>query len=150
MMQPFLLPLIATLIQAPGAVDRLSWIAGCWEGRTANRVYTEQWMKPDGGLMLGMSRTVIGDRATEFEFLQIRQDGGGVAYVAKPSRQAEASFKLVRQADREAVFENPEHDFPQRIIYRLQADGSLVARIEGKVNGADRASDFAMKPATCP
>lgn len=150
MMPPFLLPLIATLIQAPSGLDRLNWIAGCWEGRTANRVYTEQWMKPAGGLMLGMSRTVTGDRTTAFEFLQIREDTAGVSYVSKPSGQTEASFKLVRQSDREVVFENPQHDFPQRIIYRLQPDGSLIARIEGKTNGNDRASDFPMKPATCP
>jgi hypothetical protein len=150
MMPPFLLPLIATLIQTPGGLERLNWIAGCWEGRTGNRIYTEQWMKPAAGLMLGMSRTVTGDRVTAFEFLQIRDDGSGMSYVAKPSGQAEASFKLLRQSDREVVFENPQHDFPQRITYRLQPDGSLLARIEGKLNGADRASDFSMKPAACP
>ena len=34
-----------------------------------------------------------------------------------------------------ALFENTAHDFPQRIIYRRDADGSLLARIEG---GAER------------
>ena len=144
------LPLAAALLQTPASLDSLSWMSGCWEGRNGNRVYAEQWMTPAGGLMLGMSRTVVNDRATEFEFLQIRQDNSGIAYVAKPSGQAEASFKLLRQSDREVVFENPQHDFPQRIIYRLQTDGSLTARIEGKSNGADRGIDFPMKRATCP
>ena len=100
--------------------------------------------------MLGMSRTVVGDKATEFEFLQIRQQGPDVFYVAKPSGQAEASFKLIRHSDREAIFENSQHDFPQRIIYRLQHDGGLAARIEGKMNGADSGIDFPMKRVACP
>jgi len=138
------------LFQGSVSLDQLSWISGCWEGRTGNRVYTEQWMKPGGGLMMGMSRTVAGDKATEYEFLQIRQQGHDILYVAKPSGQSEASFKLVRHSDREAVFENPQHDFPQRIIYRVQPDGSLFARIEGKNNGTDRGVDYPMKRATCP
>ena len=136
--------------QGSVSLDQLSWISGCWEGQTGNRVYTEQWMKPAGGLMMGMSRTVAGDKATEYEFLQIRQQGQNILYVAKPSGQTEASFTLVRHSDREAVFENPQHDFPQRIIYRVQADGALLARIEGKNNGTDRAVDYPMKRAICP
>jgi hypothetical protein len=137
-------------LQTPVATEQLNWISGCWEGRSPNRVYTEQWMKPEGGLMMGMSRTVVNNKATEFEFLQIRQQGADVFYVAKPSGQAEASFKLIRHSDKEAVFENPQHDFPQRIIYRLQPDGSLLARIEGTNNGTQRGIDFPMKRATCP
>jgi len=133
-----------------GNVDRLSWISGCWEGRTGNRVTVEHWMKPDGGLMMGMSRTVVAGKASEFEFLQIRQQGTDVVYIAKPSGQAEASFRLAHSSDREAVFENPAHDFPQRIIYRLQADSSLLARIEGLANGVEKGIDYPMKRAQCP
>jgi len=148
--QLLLVPLMIGLFQTAPSIDRFAWISGCWEGRSANRVYDEQWMKPEGGLMMGMSRTVVGGKATEFEFLQIRQQGTDIFYVAKPSGQAEASFKLIRHSEREAVFENPTHDFPQRIIYRLQPDGSMTARIEGKTNGAERGIDFPMKRASCP
>ena len=144
-----LLPFLLTFFQASASVDDLSWISGCWELRNGNRTTTEWWMKPSGGTMIGMSRTVTGDKTTAFEFLQIRQQSSDLFYVAKPSGQEEASFKLVRRSDREAIFENPQHDFPQRIIYRLQADGSLAARIEGKMNGTDRGVDYPMKRAAC-
>jgi hypothetical protein len=101
-------------------------------------------------LMLGMSRTIVGGKATEFEFLQIRQQGTDIFYVAKPSGQAEALFKLIQHSKQEAVFENPTHDFPQRIIYRLQPDGLMTARIEGKKNGSERGTDFPMKRVPCP
>jgi hypothetical protein len=99
-------------------------------------------MKPAGGTMLGMSRTVRGGKTTEFEFLQIRDVAGRLAYVAKPSGQAEATFSLKTLGEHEIVFENPEHDFPQRIIYRLDAPARLTARIEGTVNGKTRGQDF--------
>ena len=86
----------------------------------------------------------------DYEFLQIRQqDDGEVYYIAKPSRQPEASFKLIKAGPQELIFENPQHDFPQRIIYRLAGDGSLVARIEGTRNGQPRAVDFPMKRVKC-
>lgn len=59
------------------------------------------------------------------------------------------AFKLVRNGPREAVFENPEHDFPQRIIYRLESDGALFARIEGVVSGKEKGRNFPMKRGAC-
>ena len=49
-------------------------------------------MAPRGGSMLGMSRTVIGGKTVEYEFLRIALVDGTLAYVAKPSGQAEAPF----------------------------------------------------------
>jgi len=132
------------------SIDKLGWIAGCWERTGKGRVTTEQWMKPSGGMMLGMSHTVANGRTVEHEFIQIiQEENGDIYYVAFPSRQEKASFKLVKHGEGEALFENPEHDFPQRIIYRLEKDGSLFARIEGTVNGKQRGVDFPMKRATC-
>ena len=48
--------------------------------------------------------------------------------------------------DDEVVFENPTHDFPQRIIYRKGADRSVTARIEGVIDGKARGVDFPFKP----
>ncbi len=131
-------------------IEDLAWLQGCWMGAEKERSYTEQWMKPAAKTMLGMSRTIVKDRTVAYEFLLIRQDEAGeIALVAKPSGQKEASFKLVKLADREAVFENPDHDFPQRIIYRSPEVGVLNARIEGQLKGTARAVDFPMKKVEC-
>ncbi len=132
------------------SVNDLSWLAGCWEANRNGREINEQWMKPSGGTMLGMGRTVADGKTREYEFLQIREEqDGAIYYVARPSGQPEASFKLVKSENKELVFENPQHDFPQRIIYRLQPDGSLFARIEGTANGKARGFDYPMKRASC-
>lgn len=142
--------LIATAQTAKPTLNDLSWLAGCWEANLRGREVNEQWMKPAGGIMLGMARTVAQGKAAEFEFTQIREDkDGAIFYVAKPSGQAEASFKLVKLQNKEAVFENPQHDFPQRIIYRLEAGGSLFARVEATVKGQLRGIDYPYKRAKC-
>lgn len=144
------LTLVATAQdQKPGgfALDRLAWLAGDWRMERAGRVVDEHWMAPAGGAMLGMSRTVAKGKMLEHEYVQIREGpGGDLYYVAQPSKQKEATFKVVAQTDTEVVFENKEHDFPQVIGYRLNADGSVLAWIEGpKADGTTRRVEYAYR-----
>jgi len=127
---------------APGPIDQLAWLSGCWSMTRPDGVTEEQWMKPSGGTMIGMGRTVRGGKTTEYEFLQIREAGGKLAYVAKPSGQAEATFPIASMSADAVTFENPAHDFPQRIIYKRLSETSVTARIEGTVNGQARGVDF--------
>jgi flagellar basal body rod protein FlgF len=98
--------------------------------------------------MLGMGRTVRGGKTTEYEYLQIRDDSGRLVYDARPSGQAQAIFPLLTLNGNEVVFENSAHDFPQRVIYRRGADGSVSARIEGTRNGKVSGIDFPYR--RCP
>jgi hypothetical protein len=52
-------------------------------------------------------------------------------------------------SDNEVVFENAQHDFPQRVAYKLEPDGKLAARIEGTRNGSLRVIDFPMSRVSC-
>jgi hypothetical protein len=143
--------LLLLMTLAPGAdASALSWMAGCWRQETAGRIVEEMWMAPRGDAMLGMSRTVAKGRIVDHEFLQIRVQDGRLVYIAKPSQQPETTFTATTAGAHEVIFENPAHDFPQRIIYRLQEDGNLKARIEGKENGQARGIDFPMRRAACP
>jgi hypothetical protein len=146
----FAAQVLAAPQQSGTTIDQLGWLAGCWEGSGKGRVVEEHWMKPAGKTMLGVGRTVVGNQTVDYEFVQIKQsEDGGIQYIAKPANQNEASFKLVKSGEREVIFENPLHDFPQRIIYRLESDGSLLARIEGVNNGRQRTIDFPMKRRSC-
>lgn len=130
----------AVFFQGP-TVDHVAWLTGCWTMTRGDAVIEEQWLKPLGGTLMGISRTAKGGRIVEHEFLQIREVNGKLAYVAKPSGQAEATFAIKTISDGEVVFENPAHDFPQRILYRRTPDG-VTARVEGTRNGQTRGSDF--------
>ena len=106
-------------------------------------------MKPAGGNMLGVSHTVAEGRTREFEFMRIMQDANGdIFFVANPSGQRDARFKLTTSTKTEARFENPNHDFPQRIIYRREGD-TLLGRIEGTSKGTEKSADFPLKRVSC-
>lgn len=140
-------PKPAAPVTAAVAINQLSWLAGHWRMEKGGRVVEEQWMAPAAGVMLGMSRTISRGKVIEHEFLQIREGpGGALYYVALPSGQKEAAFQVKTLSATEAVFENLQHDFPQRISYALQADGSLLAAIEGPgKDGQVRRIEFPFK-----
>ncbi len=139
---------IAWLVVASTSVNDVAWIAGCWDFTRDNRHVVEHWMPVEGGTLLGMSRTVVDGKTTEWEFLMIRDSPKGLEYVAKPSGQAEAVFVATAQSAREVVFENPAHDFPKTIRYARKGD-VLIASIEGPMNGKTRRIDFPYKRAAC-
>lgn len=131
------------------SVQDLAWLSGCWASVGGEPGSGETWTRPAGGTLLGLGRTVKGGKTVAHEFMQIRETGPGqLAFIALPSGQTEASFPLVRLSGLEAVFENPRHDFPQRVIYRLDED-LLTGRIEGSENGQAKAFDFPMKRTDC-
>jgi hypothetical protein len=134
------------------SIENLSWLSGCWEStkKDSNNLISEQWMKPAGQMMLGSSRTVKKNKTVGFEFLRIIQNDSGIFYISKPSENTEeGSFKLIKLNGNEVVFEDPTHDFPQRIIYRLEKDNSLFARIEGNNKGKFMGIDFLSTRVKC-
>lgn len=124
--------LLALAPQTPTIAD-LSWIAGDWQTAPGGRAQIEEhWTNVAGGSMLGMNRTVAGQKTVEFEYLRIEQRADGIYYVAHPKARCPGTdFKLTKASTTEAVFENPQHDFPKRIIYRKIGDDSLTASIDG-------------------
>lgn len=129
------------------AISHLAWLAGSWRLEKAGRVIDEQWMAPAGGVMLGMARTVAKGRVLSYEFTQIREGPGGeLFFIAQPSGQKEATFKLVSLTETGVVFENKEHDFPQTVSYSLKPDGTMLAYIEGPgPNGATKRIEYPYK-----
>jgi hypothetical protein len=131
-------------------VTQVAWLAGCWEQAAGPRTVEEQWTRPRGGLMLGSGRTVRGNTLVEYEQTRIFERGGRLVYGANPSGQAPAEFESIELSDSSVTFENPTHDFPQRVMYRRRGTDSLVGRVEGMRNGKLRGVDFPYARVACP
>jgi Domain of unknown function (DUF6265) len=128
-------------------IEDLSWISGDWETAPGRMQIDEHWSKVAGGSLIGMSRTVAGSKTVFFEYLRIETRGAEIYYVAHPrARNPGTDFKLVRLNSQEAVFENLAHDFPKRIIYRKNGDGTLTARIEGDGTEKEKPQEFRYQP----
>jgi hypothetical protein len=137
------------LASAQTSIARVAWLQGCWRMNLDGQTVDEQWMAPAGGAMLGISRTVQGERLVEFEFVLLRERDGALVYIAHPSGQLGGEFPL-KSVDVDSVtFENAAHDFPQRIGYRRRGD-RRDAWIEGTLDGRSQRAEFPYARVACP
>ena len=129
-------PTAETQPATPAALHSLSWLEGRWTGLEGGVAMEEHWTSPSGGGLLGMHKDVKDGRMVSFEFLRIQSTpNDGVVYFASPRSAAPTPFRMLEGGDARVVFENKEHDFPQRILYWLGPKGELHARIEGTTGG---------------
>jgi len=129
-------------------LNQLSWMTGSWFSESSGKQVDEHWTHPAGGSIMGVHRDISGGKTVFYEFLRIEKRPDGIFYLASPKgRNPPTEFKLVQTESRRATFENPKHDFPQRIIYWRADDGSLRARIEGKEGDKQKASEWSWQPA---
>ena len=127
------------------SIKDVAWLQGCWELRDGDRVVEERWMLPRAGSMLGVGRTTRGEKL----FVVLTERDGRLAYEAHPSGQATATFMSKPISGREVVFEDPTHDFPQRVGYRSTGPGQLLAWVEGTTGGKARRIEFAYRLVNC-
>lgn len=75
--------------------------------------------------------------------------GSHVVYIAAVKTNHPVLFTLIENSGENNkptwVFENKEHDFPQRISYARKAQDSMVARVEGVYKGKKEIQEFRLK-----
>ena len=94
------------------------------------------------GAMLALSRTVSRGKMTAFEFLRIVERDSGLLYVAQPGGVPPTEYVLTEVDSTRAVFDNPRHDYPKRIVYELTPQGGLRATIGFLMGGTPRRFEF--------
>lgn len=127
----------ASIVQAQDnaqGIASVAWLSGSWISRDKGEIVEEQWMKPRGGMMLGTNRTVKPQGKTAFEFMRISETDRGLTFYASPSGKPAVPFQATQIEDKRVVFENPQQDFPNKIIYSTDGD-KLFATIEGTLDG---------------
>ncbi len=139
----------SAIAQVGSGIDRVAWLQGCWQLTSGDRTVEEQWMAPLGKSMIGTGRTVRGDKLVEYELVIIREQDSTLAYEAHPSGQPSAVFMAKSIGGADVVFENAEHDFPQRVGYRRDGENGLVGWIEGTMNGKSRRVEFPYRRMKC-
>jgi len=139
-----LLPMQAAAQQAP------AFMAGCWTGTLGRRTIEEVYTTPAANLMQGMTRYLQDGRAVDYEFTRIDITPTGSQLVPHPKGQPAVAFTQKEASANRFVWENLQHDFPQRITYSAPTRDSLVARVEGSADGNSRAFEYRMARMKCP
>ncbi len=129
---------------AKAVIGDLAWLSGDWTGASSTGASLEErWSPPKGGAMLAVSRSVnASGKMFAFEFLRIVERNGGLVYIAQPNGAPPTEFVMTELSAKKAVFENPRHDYPKRIVYELSADGRLTATIGFTIGGTPRRFEY--------
>jgi len=131
------------------AITDAAWLAGCWRMDDGRREMDEQWMAPAGNAMLGMNRSLRDGEFRGYELLILKPDSGRLIYEAHPSGQAPAQFASSHVSDSLLVFENPAHDFPQKLEYHRSGADSILARVFGSVDDPEPAFEVPLGRIAC-
>jgi hypothetical protein len=157
--------LAIALLLAPSAqaqtIGDLSWLRGCWRTEPTRddpgaSVVTEVWVAPPANAMFGYAYTVRGDEQRGWEQMRVEMIEGWPHFVALLPGQNPVRFRLHDAADvvqtgpppdGYAVFANPDHDYPQRIVYRR--DGN---RLSATISRSDLSDPYtyAYRRVSCP
>ena len=130
------------------ALKKMDWLVGTWSNSYGEKSYTEVWKKENDSTFKGYSH-IIQEKDTIFsEFITIHQRGDSLYYIVNVENQNEGesvSFILTDSENNKYVFENPEHDFPTKIVYHKINNDSIFAQVSGEMGGKSRTVDFPMK-----
>jgi hypothetical protein len=129
-------------------LQQLEWLLSQWQNSSPEGDFYESWIKTNDTSFTGTSLVIARGDTVFSESILLHQIGDNVYYSPTVSDQNNAqpvSFKLISNTNGIFVFENKEHDFPQRIIYSNPQPDSLYARVEGNHNGIFRTEEFGMK-----
>jgi len=99
-------------------LNKADWLLGTWEQKLENGTLSEHWKKLDDSTFLGKSWATIRKDTVFSERISLTQANNDLYYT--PTVQGQnggkaVPFKLTSSSDNEFVFENPNHDFPQKI-----------------------------------
>ena len=120
----------------------LNLFPGKWKMEINNMEVFEEWEMISETELVAKSYSIKNEEQIINENLYLKKFAGQWAYVAIPRDQNITLFALIEHTPKKFVFENKEHDFPDRIIYEFHKDGKLTAAIEGDVNGELKRREF--------
>jgi hypothetical protein len=132
-------------IEQNNSIGRLNWLIGNWKTVADKTTTFEIWTKLNDSTFSGKSFSIYGKDTLFSETISLKQSKNCLFYiptVKDQNNQKPVKFKFVGCKQGEFIFENREHDFPQRIIYKNPQIDFLCARIEGVQNGKFIKEDF--------
>jgi len=132
----FLALFISVGMNAFAQTDLLPYLLklqGNWVGLTGREEWTkvEDEMVIEGISFYNVSYEEFGTNEMPNEHSVIVYDNDMWVYIATPlEADKSTTFVCTKSSANEWIFENPQHDFPKRIIYRFLSDEQLETTID--------------------
>jgi hypothetical protein len=125
-----------------------NWLLGNWENKSDDGDLLETWKKVNDSIYDGESYFIKGKDTLHFEKIQMKQKGESLFYIATirgQNNDKPVTFKHNDTIEKQLVFENPKHDFPQKIVYSQITNDSIIIQISGIQQGKPSSERFSMK-----
>lgn len=129
-------------------ITAANWLLGQWENKSDDGNLLETWKKVNDSLFVGEAYFIKEKDTLHSEKIQLKQKGEDLFYIATVKGQNNdkpVTFKYNDTIQKLLVFENPKHDFPQKIMYSQITKDSIVIQISGMQQGKPSSERFSMK-----
>lgn len=126
----------------------MDWLIGNWENKLPEGTLSESWEKQDDSTFVGHSYFIKEKDTLSFESIELLQKGEDLFYVPTVKGQNNdkpVTFKLTTATTMTFTFENPSHDYPQKIVYKKSGPNDLIATISGMQQGKQSSESYPMK-----
>lgn len=112
---------------------KLYSLEGTWRMNTKRGAICEEWKKMDKNYLQNKGYMIKGKDTIINERVALTNTKEGIFYtsiVEDQNKKQPIAFKMTKAEGNMFVFENPAHDFPKRIVYKLITADSLYAFID--------------------
>ena len=126
-------------------LNKAHWLLGDWQQQTEDGILLEHWERMNDSTYNGSSYMLIGKDTSSAESMVFMERGDTVTYiptVRDQNNNQAVKFTLTKSGDSLLIFENPLHDFPQKISYELLSEDSILAEVSGKMEGKVKTISF--------
>ena len=123
------------------------WLIGTWENKSEDGVLTETWQKVNDSTFSATSYFIKSDDTLHAEKITLAQKGEMLLYSAAVNGQNNdkaIDFGSTTESANKLVFENPSHDYPQKITYTKNTNNTITAEISGNLQGKMTTERFIM------
>ena len=149
-----LLPLLAIILVA--VTSNAQWkqedfaplqkLTGTWMMSLKNGQLFEVWTLTDGNTLTSKSYRVRGSDTASLETVVLSLAENRITYTPTVPNQNQGQpvqFVLTKIDNSGYSFENPQHDFPKRIIYHIKSEKELEVTIDGETKNGYKKSVYA-------
>ena len=128
------------LIKEYNELAKAKWLEGEWEKTDSLGTLKEIWIPKNDSTFAGQSYYTIHN-----EQIELIQDQDHLIYSATvkgENNNTAIPFQLTKDEDSLLIFENPKHDYPQKLEYRLLKNKGISIIVSGKEKGKASATTY--------
>jgi hypothetical protein len=129
-------------------LEKANWFLGNWENVTEEMTFKEIWKQENDSAFVGESFVTVKKDTVFYEKVYLKERNDSLFYIVsvkEQNKEQPVSFYLTTATDNQVVFENPKHDFPNKIAYNKFGNDSILATIYGIKKGKEVSENFPMK-----